>query len=72
MEFNSKDHFLTLVAKDAVVRQYGGSTKDWPRETFWTVVSSVKCNITDAEVPKLMAAYKVKSLPDFHHGVIPS
>lgn len=58
-------HLKTLAAKDAVVRSYGAATRDWPPENFWALVSSVKSNISDDRIPKLMEIYKVKSLSDY-------
>jgi hypothetical protein len=69
MEIMNKGHFLTIVAENAVVRDYG-ACKTWPPNNFWALVSTVKSSITDQQVPKLMKMYKVESLSDFHHGVV--
>lgn len=58
-------HLKTLAAKDAVVRTFGVATKDWPAANFWALVSSVKSNISDERIPKLMEIYKIKSLSDY-------
>jgi hypothetical protein len=54
-----------LVAKDAVVKQFGNAIANWPDNNFWTMVSSYKSNITDEQLPALMKKYKLTSLSDY-------
>lgn len=64
MEIMDKDHFLTIVSKDAVVRTHGRACSSWPPENFWAMISTVKSNITDDQIPQLMASYNVDRLID--------
>lgn len=60
----TKGHFLTLVAKDTIVRTYGSTVRSWPDTTFWTLISTVKSSITEKQIPQLMASYKVTEFLD--------
>jgi hypothetical protein len=61
----NKAHFLTLVAKDAIVNQFGSAAATWPQENFWAMVSTVKSSIKDAQLPALMKRYNLASLSDY-------
>lgn len=61
-----KGHFLTLVAKDTVVKQFGPGIQHWPDNNFWAMVSSVKSTITDDHLPGLMKRYKIAELYEVH------
>jgi hypothetical protein len=62
METLDKDHFLTIVAKDAVVRTHGRAVARWPTANFWTLISTVKSSIKDEQIPQLMASYDIEEL----------
>jgi hypothetical protein len=64
-----KDHFLASVAQRAILKKFPGSV-NWPPPNFWAMVSNVKYNITDDQVPALMKHYNVTHLPDFQCGTI--
>jgi hypothetical protein len=61
----SKAHFLTLVAKNAVVKTHGPKTKDWPENNFWAMVSTIKSRIKDEQIPQLMHANNISVLSDY-------
>ena len=63
-----KDHFLTLVAKNAVVRTHGSATEHWPQNNFWAMISTIKSSIPDEQIPQLMASYKIDKLIGFSQG----
>jgi len=65
-----KDHFLTIVAKDAVVRTHGQAVSTWPPSNFWALISTVKSSITDEQIPQLMASYEIENLIDNQPGSI--
>lgn len=65
-----KDHFLTLVAKDVVVRTHGVPTKEWPPANLWAMISTVKCSIKEEQIPQLMHSYNVEQLTVNQPGVI--
>lgn len=58
----SKGHFLTLVAKDTIVKKYGPPVKHWPDHNFWAMVSSVKDTIPEEKIPDLMKRYGISQL----------
>ena len=57
-------HFLTIVAKDSIVRTFGSQVKNWPAENWWMMVSSAKESIKKDQLPAMMKAYNIDSLPD--------
>ena len=68
MEIMDKNHFLTIVAKDAVIRTHGRAAHHWPPVNFWAMISTVKSGITDEQIPKLMSSYNIEKLIDDDHG----
>lgn len=66
-EYNSmtKAHFLVVVAKDAIAREWGSKINNWPTNNYWAIVSCVKYTIQDDQVPDLMARYNITKLSDF-------
>lgn len=64
-------HFITIVAKDMVVKQYGGQTKDWPPENFWATVSSYRDVIKQADLPELMKQYGITELTEVPTEALP-
>jgi len=64
MDMN-KDHFLVLVSKDIVTREYGSMINNWPPANFWAMVSTIKSTIRDEQILPLMAKYKISELSDF-------
>ena len=64
-ELFSTSLFKVVVAKDIVQKEHGHAINDWPMPTYWAMVSSVKCNIKDEDIPKLMVQYNIQELSDF-------
>ena len=71
MTIMCKNHFLTLVAKDAIVRTHGAATKQWPDANFWAMVSTVKSGIEESRLPKLMQTYNIAQLSDYSPPEVP-
>lgn len=61
----SKAHFLVVVAKDAIVKQFGAKINSWPVNNYWAMVSCVKHGVRDEQIPALMAQYNITKLSDF-------
>lgn len=55
-------HFLFMVAKDIVVKAHGIKAQDWPETNFYTLISTVKCQIKSEHITELMRQYKVDRL----------
>lgn len=55
-------HFTFLVAKDRVVKQFGHIVRDWPEQTFYTLVSTYRDRIDPQHVVQLMKQYGVTQL----------
>jgi len=70
MEILDKDHFLTIVAKDAVIRTHGHAAQNWPPANLWALISTVKSSIKDEQIPQLMASYKIEKLIDNQPGSV--
>lgn len=61
----SLDHFLVVVAKDAVTKAYGSKISNWPPNNYWAVVSAVKQTIKEEQIPDLIAQYNIATLSDY-------
>ena len=60
----TKSEFTSKVAEDIVMKQHPGA-KNWPLPNLWAFISTVKWQIDDEQIPKLMRVYRVKQLEDF-------
>jgi hypothetical protein len=55
-------HFITLVAKDRVVKTFGIPVKDWPENNFWALISSYREKIEFKDITTLMNQYGISEL----------